>query len=303
MDNLKEVNLPVMNDLKIKFDGDSSIIEANTLINNLLHFSSIVQEVNKELNTGRKIDIKIQAIEEGSFIVNLLIESNVLQNIKNLLSNDTVQYAANLLGCVTGVYAIAKFLKGKKGNQKEQTGNNVEIENNNGTVQIFNIISANVYTNNKNVREALSQEFKTLDNDKNITGLEFLNKDDEQIVVIPSEDFADIASLDEIDEPTEYRSINKEGILNVYTITFGENVKWGFYYEGNKISAKITDIKFTELIDKGERFAKGDTLRADIEIYQKFEPSINAYINKSYKVTKILEHIPRPEQGNLFNQK
>ena len=53
-------------------------------------------------------------------------------------------------------------------------------------------------------------------------------------------------------------------------------------------------------INKGERFGKGDTLIADIEIVQEYDENLNAFMNKSYTVIKILEHIERPAQGNLF---
>lgn len=48
-----------------------------------------------------------------------------------------------------------------------------------------------------------------------------------------------------------------------------------------------------------ERFAKGDSLEVEFEITQEFYQPANTYINKGYKIIKILKHIPRPDQGNL----
>jgi len=76
-------------------------------------------------------------------------------------------------------------------------------------------------------------------------------------------------------------------------------MKWAFYYEGNKFSAKINDDEFVRLLDSGEKFAKGDALEAEFEIKQEYYEPANTYINKSYRVIRIIRHIPRPEQGRL----
>ena len=68
---------------------------------------------------------------------------------------------------------------------------------------------------------------------------------------------------------------------------------------GNKISSKIKDDIFAERIDKGERFGKGDTLIVEMEVKQEFVESVNTYVNKSYQVIKINEHIERKPQGKL----
>ncbi len=59
---------------------------------------------------------------------------------------------------------------------------------------------------------------------------------------------------------------------------------------------------FYEAINKGEKFAKGDQLEAELEIRQILDETVNAYINKSYKISRILRHIPRPEQTSLFDR-
>jgi len=49
----------VNNDFKIKFDGQQHQVDANVLISSLIHTTTIVQEVNKYLNSGKKIEIKV----------------------------------------------------------------------------------------------------------------------------------------------------------------------------------------------------------------------------------------------------
>ena len=54
--------------MQIVFEGQSNQIDANTLINVLIHYQTVITEANKELGGGAKtIDLKVNAIEKGSF--------------------------------------------------------------------------------------------------------------------------------------------------------------------------------------------------------------------------------------------
>ena len=99
------------------------------------------------------------------------------------------------------------------------------------------------------------------------------------------------------------KKIIEAASVNIVRLSFEESLKWDFYYKGNKISAKIADPKFYDLIDQGEQFAKGDILEVDLQINQIFDASVNTFINKSYQINRILRHIKRNEQQKLnFNQ-
>ena len=88
-------------------------------------------------------------------------------------------------------------------------------------------------------------------------------------------------------------------MLNIVRLSFDKSQKWEFYYDGNKITAKINDVDFLLKIDSGETFAKGDSLEVELEILQEFDQTVNTYVNKSYKINRIIRHIPRPPQGKL----
>ena len=58
--------------MQIVFEGQSNQIDANTLINVLIHYQTVITEANKELGGGAKtIDLKVNAIEKGSFIIDV----------------------------------------------------------------------------------------------------------------------------------------------------------------------------------------------------------------------------------------
>ncbi len=289
-----------MQDLKIKFDGQTHQIEANTLINSLLHFTTIVQEINTELKTDKKIDIKINSLSEGSFLIHFTLESlTLLEQAKKLFSSEASGAVANVITQVTLVYAVARFLMGKKPKTSIKTDKNqTVIENEKGDTITIENITINIY-NNKIIQKSLNQEFTTLENDPNVTGFEILDKEDKPIVQIGRPEFSALASGLDYTELYAENIETKIAMLNIVRLSFDKSLKWEFYYEGNKITAKINDGDFIAKIDSGEAFSKGDSLEVDLEILKEFDQSVNTYINKGYKINSVIRHIPRPPQGLL----
>ena len=87
--------------------------------------------------------------------------------------------------------------------------------------------------------------------------------------------------------------------LNIVRLSFDKSLKWDFYYRGNKISAKIKDPNFYEIIDNGESFAKGDVLEVELQINQLFDETVNTFINKSFQINRIINHYKRAEQKKI----
>ena len=57
--------------MKIIFNGDSGQIDANTLIAALGHYQFIMEAANKEMGGDKTVELKINAIEKGSFIIDV----------------------------------------------------------------------------------------------------------------------------------------------------------------------------------------------------------------------------------------
>jgi hypothetical protein len=92
------------------------------------------------------------------------------------------------------------------------------------------------------------------------------------------------------DLPSERTTTNR-GRLSIVRLSFENMKKWEFYYEGYKIQANIIDEQFIARINRGERFAKGDALEVEIEITQRYDPTVDAFINKVYKINKFIRSI------------
>ncbi|EMY3554407.1 hypothetical protein [Flavobacterium psychrophilum] len=285
-------------DFKIKFDGEKHQIDANLLINNLIHTTSVIQEINRNLDSGKKIDIQIKALEKGSFLIHIDLIESALDNLKNLLTKDNIELAGSVIGTFVGLIELKKFLKGKEEKTIENSGNKVKITNQEGQVLYVENFVQNIYNNNTIVKDALSQSFETLENDNSITGYEITDRNNKTLVRVDREEFEYISVKSEELLEGE-KNIVVAGRLNIIRISFDDKLKSDFYFKGNKISAKINDVDFYKRVDKGESFAKGDVLEVELEIKQIFETSVNTFVNKNYKIKRIIKHILRNEQSKL----
>lgn len=282
--------------MKIKFEGQTHQIDANTLINILIHYQSVITESNKELSGGAKaIELKVNAFEKGSFVVDVSIVESF---IKQVFSGDSVAYLANLGAVVGGVFAAYKILKGKPAKtDKEKDAITLNINNNN---IVLNQTIINVY-NEPLVREAVSKSIETANADANVDGL-VVDSDGKEPVIFEKKYFKDYIYNDfDIEDiiPAEI-SEEVEAQLTIIGLNFEPGSRWQFIYNGFKIQMIVKDDALMKKIDEGERFGKGDSIKVKMKITKRYNPVYNAYENKSYRIVEFLDHILAPKQKNIF---
>jgi hypothetical protein len=52
-------------------------------------------------------------------------------------------------------------------------------------------------------------------------------------------------------------------------------------------------------VNNGERFGRGDTLVADLEIIKELDAKLGVLVNKSYKIIRVYDIHRRQEQASL----
>ncbi len=288
------------NDFKIIFDSDTHEVDIETLIGCLMHTSNVVQEVNKDLATEKKIEVKIKALEKGSFEIHIELVEKLIQSI---FSNDAIQYASGIVTVVGGLYSFVKFLGGKKPKEIIQKGDKFEITNYYGHVTVVQGDVFNIYNENKTVRDSISKQFSVLEKNDEITGFKF---ESSQIsTYIEQDSFSEISKKIEVLENKVkdpiVETLEDKKIL-IIRPSFSKDLKWDFIYEGQQISAKMDDEEMIKIIDNGEQFSKGDYMLVDLEITKFYDSDLDVHlINKdSYKILKYKEHIISPKQSKLF---
>lgn len=287
------------NDFKIIFDSERHDVDVETLIACLMRTSNIVQEVNVFLETDKKIEVKIKALEKGSFEIHIELVEKLLES---LFSNANLSIASEIVTVVGGLYAFVKFLNGEKPNEIIEKGGKFEVTNANGDVTIIEGNVYNIYNNSPVVRENIAKQFSALEKNDEISGFKF--ESSKQKTEIKQEEFSAISRkldtlINENKEPI--REIIEAKIL-IIRPSFDKELKWDFVYNGQKLSAKMEDEAIIEIIDKGEEFSKGDYMLVDLEITQFYDKDLEVYLlNKdSYKIIRYKEHIKSPRTGKLF---
>lgn len=287
----------------LKFDGKPSEVDAATLGASLLNVTTIIQEVNSELHTGQKLEIKVRGTAPGSFLVHLGIDPAQATDLLQHVTPENIKLAGAAIGIVistvAGVFKIRQVLKGKAPKELSEKGDEVHIVTNDGNSVTFDKRTYNVYINNPKVNESVTKTFKALDADPSVTGFEILDKKEQPLVEIPREEFPALTAGSGVPLP-ERQAVMERTKLHIIKLSFEKGFKWELLYKGFKISAALEDSDFYSRIDRGESFAKGDVLDVELEIGQVFDPSINAYENKNYAVKKVIEYIPRAKQTSLF---
>lgn len=287
--------------MQIKFEGQTHQIDANTLINVLIHYQTVIAESNKELGGGAKtINLRVNAIEKGSFIVDV----SLIEQVQQVFSADNMSYLSNLCEVVGGVYFLYRTLKGRLAKKKEEN----EDENNaplvinggNNNVTINNTIYK-VY-NQPLVREAISKSIETADADVNVEGMEVDCGENTPLVVFEKKDFKDYIydSFDEENITPDEKEETVDAILTIIALNFEAGSRWQFIYNGFKIQMTVKDDALMRKIDEGERFGKGDAIRVKLKIIKRYNPIYKAYENKSYKIVEFFDHILAPRQDRLF---
>ena len=281
-------------DMQIKFDGQSSAIDANTLISVLLHYQTVVREANDIYGGGsRGVRLQVNAIEKGSFIIDLEVVQSFM---KTLFCKDTAEYVASVAGIATFCYKTYKRMKGKPV-KTEEDKRKVEGFVVNGDINV----NINVY-NERQTREAISKSIQAADEDPSVDGFSVIGKDGEEVSSFDRSEFKKYTYDDfenEDDIPDE-RIVEDDATLVIVGLNFEKGSKWQFMYNGFKIPIIVKDDALMRKIDEGERFGKGDSIRVKLRIIQKYSKEYKTFENKSYKIVEFYEHIVPPRERNFF---
>lgn len=276
---------------EIVFGGEAHDIDVDVLIESVVNYSLIIQEVSAHISPKTKVNIRIKAPEKGSFIISMDI---VTDTVTSLFSQDVVAYGSGLITILGGVVGLYRFFaKNGKDHKVQEINNKMKITaKNNATITVENN-TFNIYQESPKIREKIRSTFEKMQQYEEIKSFELRSSTTPELK-IEKDDFPMMASKENEVEKNRRISSKENQELHLFKIVFEENYKWEFYYEGHKIFVSMKDVSFFEKIKSGEiAFRSGDRLIANIEIDQVFSDAANTYVNEDYRIVKIIEHIPR----------
>lgn len=293
-------------DFTVNFGGDSHEIDLNALITALVNFSSAIQEIQQEVAPEAKVDIKVRPPEKGSFLIDLLLSTPDTDTIIDALlffNKENLNIVENILSIFANSINLKQHLRGDKPKSIVRNPDNatISVENNYGQIVVFNNATFNINDTNPKIDNYISKAFAAIEKDTSVENIKIKNKKGRILSEVKESSFVDMSKIGYVPETPPRRIIIKESVnIRAYKLSFDENSKWGFIYEGDKITALISDINFLKSIDENESFAKGDILTVDLQIIQEYDKSVQDYLNKTYEVIKLKNHVRANKQGKLF---
>lgn len=168
------------------------------------------------------------------------------------------------------------------------------------------IISPQVQTGTEHVKQnpavqsSLAKTFAALEADENVKdfGITGSINDPEPKFTIPRAEFPRVAQRSlPPDEVPQSRSSKKRARLFVLKAWLNHaKRKWSFEWNGEPVSAPITDMKFLDQVDRREvLLGAGDALDAELTFKQNYDKTLGVWINDpaSYVVTKVIKPVSR----------
>ena len=281
--------------MQLELQGQTHSIDANTLVNMLIHYQAIVTEANRQLSGGsREVTLKVNALKQGSFIIDVSVVQNI---VSQLFSKDTVSYVADLCGAVGGVYALYRKFKGKpvKTEKEKEEAVSIKMENN---VNI-NINTINIYN-----QPPVSKSMETASEDPSVDGFTIKGDRGDTCAQFERNEFSDYIydGFDTEDDIPDEKVIDEDTTLVIVGLNFEPGARWQFMYNGFKISMIVKDDALMQKINEGERFGKGDAIKVKLRRIQRYNKNYRTYENKSYKIIEFYEHVIPQKPLDMFNE-
>lgn len=285
----------------ISYDGELHSIEANTFANSIVALSRIIEEVNYLISPDSKVEIRIEAINKGSFKPTIKVCKKIWNKVTPFLpeKNQTVPTFLALL-------AIIWQQSGK--DLIVIRDNEVTIETSNSKIIIPREIydNADKIKNQKNIKSEIAASFDIIANDPSISGFKIQKNLEDQSFPFQTkrEDFNFFINIAEANEElgSNKKKLTEEAHLQLIKVILEKGKrKWEFAWKGIKISAPVSDDKFWDKMARGEISIKqGDSIKANMQIIQVLDPYSKVFFNESYEVMEVIDYIPSPEQGRLL---
>ena len=294
-------NTEITNDFVIHYGGALHSVEANTFANSLVAIARVFEETNYLLNPAYKIEIRVEALAEGSFRPKVrLFTKNLVSKISPFMPEKNT--------LVPVVLALFALHPSGSGNTIIINADNVVMQNGKSKIVIPKEAyeSAKKISNNKVIKSAISQNFSILDEDSSITSFGFTpnEKSDDYLFFEDSVNFKEYCKFDsEEDKLTKTVDLSAELKLLKIILEKG-NRKWEFVWNGIKISAPITDSVFWEDLRIGNiQISQGDSIDVILRIYQKKDPYADVFLNEKYEITEVKKYNKTLKQkDDLFDK-
>ena len=264
----------------------------------LLALGELFTTASKLVYPDRKpVALSIKATAEGSFVVQLILESgHAWDNLVDIFGSDGAAALANLRDLVIsggGLFWLIKRLKDRKVVSQDHDAHpghviltlddQSSLEIPADTVTLYKSVEAREKA--KRVVEPLNRE--------GIDQVKFAGKPDTDGVILEEGDLP-AYDVPEIDSDRPLLDQERELVVEIASVAFTEGNKWRLSDGEHVFFSGIEDQVFLDGVESGaEAFRKGDMLRCRMRVVQSQRAE---GLHTEYCVVEVIEHIPRKTQ-------
>jgi hypothetical protein len=285
----------------VHFGGRPREVDVYTFTNAMVGIADALREINAVVNPGQSLEIKIDAIGEGSFRTRI-------KTIKRRLPQMLWGTAKNVVLPLLLTFVYDKYLSDREDLRVEVTDERVVI--NRGKDKI--IISRQAYDHkhqiddNPKVADGVRRTLEAVQENSSVESIAFIENFEvkKPKLILPRAGFDQV--LDRIAAVPvavegDLRTLPKRTLVVVLKAVFERSHrKWQFIWHGIRISASISDGTFFDRLERREfAIAQGDALDVDLEITQALDARLGVWENRSYEVTKVYDIIKGPHQSSF----
>lgn len=286
----------------VVYDGEGlsdHTMDVRDLAPALLSLSELIS-TSGTLLYGQNVDIKlhVKALEPGCFTVDLTVVTEMLSQLKDLLTSDEAEAAINLAdllqllfagGTFIGLFGLVKKLRGKSPTKVTAQDNSVLIETEDVTVEIPHRLLP-LYQD-IGIRKAAMQVVEPLEKE-GIEVIEFKSSSGVDFERVVKEEAA-YFQLPEIEEETLLNETRKAA-FSIVSLAFKGDNKWRLHDGNNTIYATIKDEDFLAKVEANEvSFRKSDVLICQVEDVSTRDEN---GLKTEHNIVKVLDHKPAMTQ-------
>ncbi len=285
----------------VSYDGPSIAtgrIPVRDLAPALLALGDLFVDASVITQPGRRpVSLNIQATQEGSFIVHLVLEAeSAWDNIEELFTSAGAATLVNLSSLIlgaTGLFAVIQRVKNRKIVSHENVApGHVRITLEGG--ESFEVPAEVLgFFLNEAMRAKARKVVAPLAS-PGIDRIDFRSDGQPEVTI----ETADVPAFDVLEiEDIPLNEKETDTIAAIASVAFTEGNKWRLTDGEHTFYAAIEDESFLERINDGvEMFRKGDMLRCRMRIVQSERAD---GLHTEYHVTQVIQHLPRAVQLRL----
>ena len=283
----------------IYFGGRPNEVDSYTFANALVAVADAFREINAQVNTGTSLEVRLEALSEGSFKARLKGAPKSIAGLFGSLGRNVI------------LPILLAFIYDEWKGEESITVNTDEVIIQRGNDRI--IIPREAYDKAKGlpnkpaIRAHVAKAMTAVSADENVESFGLyrdFDKDTPPLILIPREEFDHVWAIEVADDPTRRFKVEAANIHVIKAVFQASNRKWEFVWNGVKISAPIEDPVFlADLLQRRYLIGNGDALKVDLKIGQRWDSTSSVWLNDSYTVLKVHSHVPAkpPTQLGLLD--